>query len=58
VGYRYPHGSAEGVLEQQYPPDALVGRDYYNPTSRGAERVLAERVPRLRRAVRGEQPEA
>jgi putative ATPase len=52
-GYRYPHDVAEGVLTQQYPPDGLVGRDYYQPTQRGAERVLAERVPRLRKVVRG-----
>ncbi|GAA4881609.1 replication-associated recombination protein A [Pseudonocardia benzenivorans] len=54
VGYRYPHDDADGVLAQQYPPDDLVGRDYYVPTTRGSERVLAERLPRLRRAVRGD----
>jgi putative ATPase len=54
TGYRYPHDVAEGVLEQQYPPDDLVGRDYYQPTGRGAERVLADRVPKLRKAIRGE----
>ena len=54
-GYRYPHDVAEGVLTQQYPPDDLVGRDYYQPTPRGAERVLAERLPKLRRVVRGEE---
>ena len=54
TGYRYPHDVAEGVVEQQYPPDDLVGRDYYEPTNRGAERVLAERVPKLRKAIRGE----
>jgi putative ATPase len=52
-GYRYPHDVADGVLAQQYPPDDLVGEDYYNPTQRGAERTLAERVPKLRRTVRG-----
>ena len=52
-GYRYPHDVPEGVLPQQYPPDELVGTDYYHPTSRGAERTLSERVPRLRRTVRG-----
>ena len=45
-----------GVVTQQYPPDGLVGRDYYAPTAHGAERVLAERLPKLRRAVRGERP--
>jgi putative ATPase len=57
VGYRYPHGVPEGVLAQQYPPDELVGRDYYRPTQHGAERTLAERVPKLRRTVRGERPD-
>ncbi|WP_456153899.1 replication-associated recombination protein A [Saccharothrix syringae] len=54
-GYRYPHDVPEGVLTQQYPPDELVGRDYYEPTGRGAERVVAERLPRLRRVVRGQE---
>ncbi|GAA2554553.1 replication-associated recombination protein A [Pseudonocardia hydrocarbonoxydans] len=53
VGYRYPHDSGDGVLAQQYPPDALVGRDYYRPTPHGGERTLGERLARLRRAVRG-----
>jgi putative ATPase len=52
-GYRYPHNVPEGVLAQQYPPDGLVGRDYYEPTQRGAERALADRVPKLRKAIRG-----
>ena len=57
VGYRYPHNVPDGVLPQQYPPDDLVGVDYYRPTGRGAERALGERLPRLRRVVRGERPE-
>ena len=57
IGYRYPHDVEGAVLAQQHPPDALVGRDYYRPTTHGAERVLAERLPKLRRVVRGERPE-
>ncbi|MEU4606874.1 replication-associated recombination protein A [Kribbella sp. NPDC023972] len=53
VGYRYPHATPDGVLEQQYPPDALVGKDYYRPTQHGGERTLHERLAELRRAVRG-----
>ncbi|SDG12034.1 putative ATPase [Lentzea fradiae] len=53
-GYRYPHNVPEGVVTQQYAPDDLVGRDYYEPTSRGAERAVAERLPKLRRVIRGE----
>lgn len=53
VRYQYPHDVAAGVLTQQYPPDELVGRNYYDPTSRGAERFLTERLPTLRGVVRG-----
>ncbi|SDC92625.1 replication-associated recombination protein A [Rhodococcus tukisamuensis] len=53
VGYRYPHNHPDGVLAQQYPPDELVGVDYYEPTGHGAERDLAQRVPKLRRIIRG-----
>ncbi|WP_245818642.1 replication-associated recombination protein A [Haloechinothrix alba] len=52
-GYAYPHSVPEGVLEQQYPPDELADTDYYTPTTRGAERAIAERLPRLRRTIRG-----
>ncbi|MDP9118508.1 MAG: replication-associated recombination protein A [Actinomycetota bacterium] len=51
--YRYPHDLPEGVATQQYPPDELVGRDYYLPTQHGAERQLGERVARLREVIRG-----
>jgi putative ATPase len=54
IGYRHPLKDPGGVIAQQYPPDELVGRDYYEPTNHGAERTLAERLPKLRRAVRGE----
>ncbi len=52
--YLYPHDRPGAVVAQQYPPDELVGRDYYSPTGYGAERTLAERVPKLRRTIRGE----
>ncbi len=54
VGYVYPHEAPDAVVSQQYPPDDLVGRDYYVPSERGVERTLRERVARLRRAVRGD----
>lgn len=53
IGYRYPHDAGTGVLPQQYPPDELVGVDYYRPTGHGAERELSDRLPKLRRIVRG-----
>ena len=38
------------MVAQQYPPDAVVGRDYYRPSEHGAERGTAERLDRLRAA--------
>jgi putative ATPase len=52
-GYRYPHDDPRGVVTQQYAPDDLAAADYYQPTEHGAERAVSERVPRLRRIVRG-----
>jgi putative ATPase len=54
--YVYPPDVAGGIARQQYPPDELVGRDYYAPVGRGAERSIAERLPLLRKAVRGSDP--
>ncbi|MDQ1512736.1 MAG: putative ATPase [Microbacteriaceae bacterium] len=56
-GYRYAHDGEHGVVEQQYPPDELVGRDYYLPTGNGFEREAGPRVERLRKRVRGEAAE-
>jgi putative ATPase len=50
--YVYPHGLEEGVAAQQYPPDELVGRDYYQPTGRGLEKAIGERLVRLRALIR------
>ena len=52
-GYVYPPDSPDGVVRQQYPPDELVGRDYYLPAGRGAESPMVERVARLRAVLRG-----
>src|SRR3954451_14464934 len=52
-GYRYPHDDPRGVVRQEYVPDDLIGADYYRPTEHGAERAVGERLPRLRRIVRG-----
>ncbi|MGI8678670.1 MAG: replication-associated recombination protein A [Jatrophihabitans sp.] len=52
--YVYPPDVPDGVVTQQYPPDELVGRNYYKPAGRGAERAVAERLARLRTIVRGD----
>lgn len=52
IGYIYPHNVPGAVAQQQYPPDDLVGVDYYEPTDRGLEREIGPRVGKLRRILR------
>ena len=47
-GYVYPHDRPGAWAEQQYRPDALVDRIYYEPSDRGHEVVVAERLRKLR----------
>ena len=51
-GYRYPHDDPDGVVPQQYPPNEIVGVDYYKPTGRGAEREIATRLEKPRAIIR------
>ncbi len=46
VGYRYPHDYPDAVVDQQYLPDAAVGRVLYRPGGAGDE---AEAAARLRK---------
>jgi len=48
AGYIYPHNLPERVAAQQYLPDALAGRHYYEPAPVGHEIVIAERLLRVR----------
>ncbi|WP_094289384.1 replication-associated recombination protein A [Mycobacterium lehmannii] len=52
VGYQYSHDDPDGVVPQQYPPDELIGVDYYKPTSHGVEREIATRLDKLRAIIR------
>jgi len=50
-GYQYDHDVAGGVaLDQQCLPDALVGTVFYEPTTRGLEGQLREKLLALRAA--------
>jgi putative ATPase len=53
--YAYAHDDPRGVVTQQYAPDVVADREYYRPTTRGAERDHAERHARLRAIVRGDR---
>jgi putative ATPase len=52
-GYRYDPAEAGGhATGQQYLPDALVGTEFYQPTTRGLEGKIAEKLAQLRAANR------
>jgi putative ATPase len=47
-GYIYPHDMPSGVAAQQYAPDAIHGKRYYQPSRHGVEERYADRVEKLR----------
>jgi putative ATPase len=58
-GYKYPHDYADGLTEQEYLPEALKDRRYYEPTDRGYEAEIKSRLDRWRRILarrKGKQP--
>ncbi len=55
VGYRYPHDDPSGVLAQQYAPDEVRGRRYYEPGGHGVEARLGDVLNRLREALNPDQ---
>ncbi|MFE7014077.1 replication-associated recombination protein A, partial [Streptomyces sp. NPDC057651] len=53
-GYVYPHDVPGGIAAQQYAPDAIAGRRYYEPTRYGGEARYADVVERVRERLRGD----
>ena len=50
--YRYAHDDPRGVVGQQFAPDEVDGRDYYEPTGHGAEAAVAARLEKIRAILR------
>lgn len=50
-GYRYPHDAEVGVVAQQYLPDELAAKRYYEPTNHGQERDVQARLEKIRRIL-------
>lgn len=50
-GYVYPHDNEAGIVPQQYLPDELRGRRYYQPKSLGGEREVQARLEKIRRIL-------
>ena len=49
-GYRYPHAYREHWVAQQYLPEALQGRTFYQPSAQGYEGAIRSTVERRREA--------
>ncbi|HUO05154.1 MAG TPA: replication-associated recombination protein A [Candidatus Binataceae bacterium] len=49
-GYRYPHDFEGGLTAQQYLPDELGTKRYYEPSERGYETRIREFIERARQA--------
>ncbi|MDA7946311.1 MAG: replication-associated recombination protein A [Hyphomicrobiaceae bacterium] len=48
-GYEYDHDAPDGVSGQNYFPDGLKRGEFYNPTDRGLERDISERLAAWRK---------
>jgi putative ATPase len=52
-GYRYPHDEPDAVTDQPLAPESVRGERFYEPTDRGFEAELRERLERLRKLLGG-----
>lgn len=50
AGYLYPHAYRDHWVAQQYLPEALQGKLFYQPSDQGYENKIAEQVARRREA--------
>ncbi|MBR1738300.1 MAG: replication-associated recombination protein A, partial [Firmicutes bacterium] len=42
IGYKYAHDYPNNYVQQQYLPDELVGKKYYEPSGNGYEKNIRE----------------
>ena len=61
VGYEYPHAHDGGWVDQQYLPDGLTDRRWYQPSQHGFESEIAERMherqPNVKISEQGGRPQ-
>ncbi len=53
TGYEYPHDDPRGWVPQQYRPEGVLERRYYEPSSHGHEREIEENMASMRRPGAG-----
>lgn len=47
-GYQYPHMFPDHFTPQQYLPDSVLGKVFYQPSDQGREKEIAERLQKWR----------
>lgn len=52
VGYKHAHQFADAVTGMECLPPSLAGREFYQPTDRGVEKKIAERLREIRESKR------
>ena len=57
-GYQYPHDFPEHWVAQQYLPDGVQGRHWYEPGELGYEKTIKERLAEWRTARKEEDQES
>ncbi|HEX8818862.1 MAG TPA: replication-associated recombination protein A [Archangium sp.] len=53
AGYKYPHNFDGNYVPEDYLPDAMRGRRFYQPSRNGFEREMAERYEEIQRQLSG-----
>ena len=54
VGYSYPHDEPAGIGSERLIPEGVEDQRFYEPTDRGFEAELSQRLERARKALEGE----
>jgi putative ATPase len=50
-GYQYAHDDKDGLVEQEHLPSELKGKRYYEPTTRGYEGIIRDRLTKWRQIL-------
>jgi putative ATPase len=56
-GYQYPHGFPGHYVEQQYLPDAVQGKHFYQPSEEGREGEINRRLENLKKSANNRKEE-
>jgi putative ATPase len=51
-GYQYAHDHEQGLVDQNHLPPELEGTTYYEPTNRGHEALIKDRLTKWRDILR------